>query len=104
MNEKVVDLIFFTETISSRESEKEEAKTAFERFSSKQQIHGSVFFRGKLLGEFTDIGYNNVDEVIDALVPFVPDEIPERSMVLFKVENMDKQQSQVYPRMKGLSF
>lgn len=104
LNEKVVDLIFFTEKISSREIERNEATDVFERFSSKQQIRGSVFFRGKLLGEFTDIGYNNVDEVIQALVPFVPDSVPDRSMVLFKVDNLDKGQSQVYPRMKGKSF
>lgn len=104
LNEKVVDLIFFTEKVSSRENEKKESKECFERFSAKQLVRGSVYFRGRLLGEFTDIGYNNVEEVIRSLVPFVPSDIPERSMVLFKVENLDKGQSQVYSRMKGLSF
>lgn len=104
LNDKVLELVFLTEKISSREQPKEECNHVFERFSEKQLIHGSVFFQGKLLGEITDIGYNNVDEVIRSLVPFVPDEVPERSMVLFKVENVDKGMAKVYPRTKGKGF
>lgn len=104
LNEKVTDLIFFTEKVSNRESEKELSKAVFERFSHKHMIHGSVYFRGKLLGEFTDIGFNNIDEVIKKLAEFVPEDIPNRSMVMFRIENKDKGQVQVYQRMKGKGF
>lgn len=104
LNEQVVDLIFFTEKVSHRESEKEQADSAFERFSTRAQIHGQVYYRGKLLGEFTDIGFNNVDDVIQYLAKYVPEDVPNRSMVLFRIENTDKKQVQVYQRMKGKGF
>lgn len=100
LNEKVIDLTFFSETQSKREHKEEE--NSFARFSPKYMIHGSVFFRGKLLGEIQDIGFHNVDEVITKLFGFVPDYIPVRSMIQFKIENVDKQQTAVYERMKSI--
>lgn len=98
LNEKVVDLIFFTNIESSRDHKQEE--NVFERFSPKYLIHGWVYFRGECFGEIEDIGFNNIDEVINALWPFVPDYIPERAMIQFKIRNMDKQQEVVHERMK----
>lgn len=103
LNEKVIDFIFFSTEKGARQHIKEEP-VSFERFSAKQMIKGTVYFRGKKLGEVQDIGFNNVDEVIAALVPFVPDDVPARSMVQFKIENCDKQQTAVYERMKGKGF
>lgn len=100
LNEKVIDLIFFSETPSKREHKEED--NSFTRFSPKYMMHGSVFFRGKLLGEVRDIGFHNVDEVITKLFEFVPDHIPVRSMIQFKIENVDKQQTAVYERMKSI--
>lgn len=100
LNEKVVELIFFTAT----ESEKKDPEDSLFRFSSKHLIHGSAYFRGNLLGEVEDTGFNNIDEVIQALVPFVPDEVPMRSMVQFKIDIIDKDLSQTYERMKGKGF
>lgn len=101
LNEKVIDFIFFSTEKGARQQHED---NCFERFSAKQMIHGTVFFRGEKLGEVHDIGFNNVDEVIAALVPFVPDHVPVRSMVQFRIENMDKQQTAVYERMKGKGF
>lgn len=103
LNEKVVDLIFFTENVSSREIHQED-ETKFDRFSKKYMIHGQVYFRGKMLGEINDIGFNNVDDVIKALIPFIPSDVPLRSMVQFKIENVDKGQTVIYERMKGKGF
>lgn len=103
LNEKVIDFIFFSTEKGSRRQHKDEVP-AFERFSAKQMIKGTVYFRGKKLGEVQDIGFNNVDEVIASLVPFVPDDVPLRSMVQFKIENCDKQQTAIYERMKGKGF
>lgn len=67
-------------------------------------IKGSVFYKGKLLGELEDIGFNNVDEVIAKLVSFVPDDVPLRAMVQFRINNVDKSQTAIYERMKGKGF
>lgn len=104
LNEKVIDFIFFSTDKGSRSKRDEENNKPFERFSSKQLIHGTVFFKGNQLGEVEDIGFNNVDEVISQLVQFVPDDVPVRSTVQFRIENKDKQQTAVYERMKGKGF
>ena len=45
-----------------------------------------------------------MDDVIAKLAAQLPDEIPARSMVMFKIENVDKEQTAVYQRMKGKGF
>lgn len=101
LNEKVVDFIFFTDKPSVRERQEEEPHF---RLSFRYQVHGEAYFQGKKLAELTDTGYNNVDEVIAKLASELPDDIPARSMVMFKIENMDKGQTMVYQRMKGKGF
>lgn len=100
LNEKVVDLIFYSDV----ESEKKVPEDTMFRFSAKHLIHGAAYFRGKLLGEINNTGYNNIDEVIKTLAPFVPDSVPTRSMVQFKIDIIDKGLSQTYERMKGKGF
>lgn len=101
LNEKVVDFIFFTDKPSVRERQEEEPHF---RLSFRYQVHAEAYFQGKKLAELTDTGYNNVDEVIAKLASELPDDIPARSMVMFKIENMDKGQTVVYQRMKGKGF
>lgn len=98
LNEKVVDLIFFS-TKESRREEKLEANNL--RISPKYLIHGSLYFRGNLLHEFEEIGFNNKEEVIAKLTEYVSEEIPNRSMLQFIIENKDKGQKAIYERMKG---
>ena len=97
LNDKVVELVFFTDKKSSRTTQKSDV---FERFSFKQMIRGEVYYRGVLQGEVQDIGYNNVDEVIDALAAMVSDDIPARSVLQYKITNVDKKQTAVYERLK----
>lgn len=52
------------------------------------------------LVEIEDIGFNNKEEVISRLYEYVPEDIPERSMLQFKIENRDRSQVAVYERMK----
>lgn len=99
LNQKVVDFIFFTTDKSHRE-EKIEVNNL--RVSPKYLIKAGVYFRGQLLHELQEIGFNNKEEVIDKLSEFVPEEIPNRSMLQFKVENVDKGQIAIYERMKGI--
>lgn len=97
MNEKVLEKIFFTED-KSRDYSKDN-DNAFERFSFRQMMKGSIFYRGRKVSEFTDVGFNNVDEIIDKLMKELPSTIPSRAMVLIKIENVDKGQTQTYSRM-----
>lgn len=62
------------------------------------------FFQGKCLHSFEDIGYSNVDQVIAELVRHLPDTIPLRSMVQFKIVNLDNDKVAMYERMKGKGF
>lgn len=101
LNQKVVDFIFFTTDKSHRE---EKVEVSNLRISPKYLIKAAVYFRGQLLHELQEIGFNNKEEVIDKLAAFVPDEIPNRSMLQFKVENIDREQVAVYERMKGKVF
>lgn len=101
LNEKVIEFVFFTTKKGHREQQEE--KGLF-RFSSKHMIRAGIYFRGELLGEIQDIGFNNVDEVIERLLPMVPEHIPPRTNVQIKIEIVDKGQVAFYERMKGVSF
>ena len=97
LNEKVIDKIFFTEDKTNRNLNKD--NESFERFSVKQLIKGTLYFNGKILATLEDIGYNNVDQVINALMKQLPDDIPSRCLVQIRIENKDKAQKKDYTRM-----
>lgn len=109
LNEKVIDFIFFSDAPSKlggrveNEDEIKENQGMF-RLSPKMMIRAAAFFRGKRLADFEDIGYANVDEIISALVAMLPEDIPDRSMVQFKIVNLDNEKVAVYERMKGKGF
>jgi integrase len=98
LNEKVVEKIFFTDDKSSA-NKNEEPENDFFRFSAKQLVKGTLYFKGKILASVEDIGFNNIEEVIAHLMKNLPDTIPPRSMVLIRIENKDKGQKQDYARM-----
>lgn len=100
LNEKVVDMIFFSDRASHRDAVDSDERQPF-RFRAKHLMRGIVFFRGRALGKVEDIGFNNVQEVIETLVPFIPDDVPPRSMLQFRIENIDKGETAVYERMRG---
>ena len=100
LNEKVVEMIFFTDRASHRDDQEIQERAPF-RFRAKHLMRGIVFFRGRALGKVEDIGFNNVQEVIDTLVPYIPDDVPQRSMLQFRIENLDKGETAGYERMRG---
>ena len=105
LNEKVVELVFFTQKKGRRSYERKELdENFFERFSPRYLMRGEAFFRGALLGCIEDTGFNNVDEIISKLVEFIPDDVPNRCSVMFRITNLDKQQTAIYERMKGKGF
>ncbi len=97
LNEKVVEKIFFTEE-NSREH-KEEKENRFEKFSFKQLVKGTLYFRGRIIKTVEDVGFNNVEDVIKVLMKEIPDTIPSRSMVQIRIENKDKNQVKDYTRI-----
>ncbi len=101
LNDKVIDFIFFSGKTSVREQKPED--THF-RLSYRFMVNAAAYHNGKNVAELTDVGFNNVDEVIARLVTMLPDDIPNRAMVMFKIVNLDKNQTVVYQRQKGKGF
>lgn len=102
LNQKVIDFLFFSAP-EERKVEVEDNSMDI-RLSPKYQVQGEAFFRGHKVGYLCDIGFSNKEEVIAALVDQLPEDIPDRCMVQFRIENMDKSQVAVYERMKGKGF
>lgn len=103
LNERVIDFILFSDKQSKQAAQESSMPDVF-RLSPKMMIRAAAFHQGRLLATFTDIGYSTVDEVIDRLVAELPGTIPVRSMVQFKIVNMDNDKVAVYERMKGKGF
>ncbi len=101
LNDKVIDFIFFSGKSSCREQKQEE--THF-RLSYRFMVEAAAYHNGQKVAELRDVGFNNVDEVIARLVTMLPEDIPDRSIVMFKIVNLDKGQTVVYQRQKGKGF
>lgn len=101
LNEKVIDFIFFSGKASCREQKQEEPRF---RLSYRFMVEAAAYHNGQKVAELRDVGFNNVDEVISRLVGMLPDDIPNRSIVMFKIVNLDKDQTVVYQRQKGKGF
>ena len=61
LNEKVIEKIFFTEDKSTA-NRNEDANSNFFRFSAKQLIKGTLYFKGKIFASVEDIGFNGFDK------------------------------------------
>ena len=97
LNEKVVEKIFFTEDQSK--DHKEIENTHFGRFSYRHLIKGTLYYKGKKLAVIEDVGFNNVNQVIDSLMTKLPKTIPDHAMVQIRIENKDNGQSQDYTKV-----
>ena len=42
------------------------------RLSYRFMVNAAAYHNGKNVAEFTDVGFNNVDEVIDRLIALLP--------------------------------
>lgn len=106
LNAKVIDFIFFSDEKSKqgKAHDFEETKDALFRITKKRMIYARAYFKGKVVGELTDIGFSNVDEVIAALVKQLPKNIPVGCIVQFRLTNCDTQREAVYERSKGKGF
>lgn len=104
LNEKVIDFIFFSDATSRRMEKEQPEDEGLFRLSPKMLIRAAAFFQGKCLANFEDIGYSNIEEVTKALVPHFPADIPDRSIVQFKIVNCDSGKVYVYEHQKGKGF
>ena len=104
LNEKVVDFILFSDATSKRMEKERSGEDGLFRLSPKMLIRAAAFFQGKCLANFEDIGYSNIEEVTKALVAQFPADIPDRSMVQFKIVNCDNGKVHVYEHQKGKGF
>lgn len=101
LNDMVIDFIFFSDKASSSMRVKEDNMF---RLSYRYMVNASAYHNGKKVADITDVGFNNVDEVIARLVSMLPGDIPNRSIVMFKIVNIDKNQTVVYQKQKGKGF
>lgn len=106
LNAKVIDFIFFSTARSKQGGAKgvDEPNGLRFRFSPKTMVYARAYFRGAVLAEVSDIGFSNVDEVIGELVKKLPDTIPDKCTVQFRIKNVDTGNEAVYERTKGKGF
>ena len=106
LNAKIIDFIFFSDKRSKQgvaiDFEKPQDKLF--RITKKMMIYARAYFKGAIIAEFTDIGFNNVDEVIDRIVKAFPHDIPVGCTVQIRLTNCDSQKDVVYERTKGKGF
>lgn len=106
LNEKVVDFILFSKKKSKQGMAKDidEPTEKLFRLSPKMMVYARAYYKGDVLAEVTDIGFGTVDAVITALVKKLPDTIPTRAAVQFRIKNLDSDREAVYERTKGKGF
>lgn len=106
LNKKVIDFIFFSTEKSKQGIARgvEEPTDAMFRIVPKYMIYARAYFRGEVVAEVSDIGFANIDEVIERIVPKLPTTIPERCAVQFRIKNTDTGREAVYERTKGKGF
>lgn len=104
LNQRVIDFILFSDKTSKAKAKEEPEENTFFRISPKMLIRGLAFYGGRCMGSVEDIGFSTVDDVISRLVEFVPESVPDRAIVQFKLINQDNEKIAVYERMKGKGF
>lgn len=106
LNAKVIDFIFFSDEKSKQGKAKDidAPQNKMFRISKKMMIYGRAYFKGKVIGELTNLGFNTVDDVIKELASLLPKDIPNGSNVQFRLTNCDSQMEVVYERSKGKGF
>lgn len=71
LNAKVIEFIFFSDEKSKQGKAQylEETGDKLSRITKKMMIYGRAYFKGKIIAEVNDIGFNTVESVIKALDP-----------------------------------
>lgn len=98
LNEKVVNFIFFSNAPSARQKS---AKQIPFRISRMYLVQAAAYYEGDKVAELSDVGFSNKEEIIQELGKRLPDFIPNRAMIFFKIKVVDTGTEAIYPRMKG---
>ena len=103
LNARIIDFIFFSNKPSKQGLAKDldESGDKMFRISAKMMIYARAYFKGEVIAEFTDIGFNNVDEVLSRIVKMFPKDIPVGCTVQIRLTNCDNHKEVVYERSKG---
>ena len=103
LNAKVIDFIFFSDKPSKqgKAMDLEDSRTPFFRISPKKMVYARAYFKGKVVADFTDIGFGTIDAVIQALVTKLPTDIPKGCQVQFRIVDCDSQKETVKVHTKG---
>jgi uncharacterized protein (UPF0297 family) len=106
LNKKIIDFVFFSNAQSKQGKAKdlEEPKDKLFRITSKMMISAKAYYMGEVLAELEDVGFNTVDQVIESLIRRLPDVVPNRGAVQFRIVNKDSSREVVYTRTKGKGF
>lgn len=106
LNAKVIEFIFFSNERSKQGKAKDidQSEDKLFRISKKMMIYARAYFKGEVIAELTDIGFSNIESVIQALVKKMRTDIPDGCEVQFRIKNCDSQKEVVYERTKGKGF
>ena len=106
LNAKVIDFVLFS-TKKSKQGLADDIDNPIDkqfRLSPKRMVYARAYFQGAVVAELTDIGFSNVDQVIEKLVPKLPKTIPTRCEVTFRIKDVDTDKEAFYVRTKGKGF
>ena len=106
LNAKVIDFVLFS-TKKSKQGMADDIDNPVDKqfkLSPKRMVYARAYFQGAVIAEVTDIGFSNVDEVMQRLVPKFPSTIPMRSEVTFRIKDVDTEKEGIYVRTKGKGF
>ena len=106
LNAKVIDFVLFS-TKKSKQGMADDIDNPVDKqfkLSPKRMVYARAYFQGAVIAEVTDIGFSNVDEVMQRLVPKFPSTIPMRSEVTFRIKDGDTDKEGIYVRTKGKGF
>ena len=106
LNAKVIDFVLFS-TKKSKQGMADDIDNPVDKqfkLSPKRMVYARAYFQGAVIAEVTDIGFSNVDEVMQRLLPKFPSTIPMRSEVTFRIKDVDTDKEGIYVRTKGKGF
>jgi integrase len=103
LNANVIEFVFFSNKpskLGKAFTQEKNEEQAF-RITPKKMINAKAYFKGEILAEITDVGFANLDDVLKSIVAKLPDSIPNRCDVQFRITNLDTGAEAVYERTKG---
>ncbi len=106
LNAKVIDFVFFSTQLSKRGQADDLNNPLAKQFklSPKRIVNARAYYQGAVVANVSDIGFSNIDAVIRCLVAQLPDTIPARSEVTFRIKDIESGKEAIYVRTKGKGF